>query len=224
MWGISFKCTVCKAKLTHGGLYQKAREVVDFDSRYYMVGECLRCSSCKLPICPWSPDLLKQLDPCHRAIFPATLSTQMALDNKCLTLLKRRSFGNTSTSLRETLSELHSEVWGKRVLEYLSACTLHKKGRHLFPAATDAPYESPPPYRPLPLAQWFETVHNNEVQQHEHEMRACITSTFGKVLKIDSTKKVNVQASFHTLFLVNCPTLRCEAAYHVICFIKMCIT
>ena len=188
MWGIPLKCPTCDMRLNHGGLYRKAREVVDIDSRYYLIGEYLRCNRCKTPQCPWNSALLSQLDAGHRSIFPAVLTTKLAIDRKCLTLLKRRSAGNSSSSPRAALSEIHSEEWGRRVVQYLTACDLHRKGGRL--AEISFTYAGPPSYRPLPLAQWFETAHSNEVLQHVDEMKGCITSTYGNVLKMDSTKKV----------------------------------
>ena len=44
----------------------------------------------------------------------------------------------------------------------------------------------------MPLAQWFQTVHANNVVSPLDELKGVITSTFGKILKLDSTKKVNV--------------------------------
>lgn len=55
-----------------------------------------------------------------------------------------------------------------------------------------AVYASPPPFCPLPLAQWFETVHANDVVSHLDELKSVITSTFGRILKLDSTKKVHI--------------------------------
>lgn len=46
----------------------------------------------------------------------------------------------------------------------------------------------PPPFRPLPLAQWLETVHSNDILSHLDEMKGVITSTYGRILKMDSTK------------------------------------
>ncbi|MEQ2198617.1 hypothetical protein XENOCAPTIV_015489 [Xenoophorus captivus] len=48
----------------------------------------------------------------------------------------------------------------------------------------------PPPFSPLPLAQWFETLHANEILCHLDEMKGVITSTYGRILKLDSTKKI----------------------------------
>ncbi|CAL8340966.1 unnamed protein product [Boreogadus saida] len=43
---------------------------------------------------------------------------------------------------------------------------------------------------PLPLAQWFETVHSNDILSHLDEMKGVITFTYGRILKMDSTKKI----------------------------------
>ncbi|CAL8241750.1 unnamed protein product [Merluccius merluccius] len=51
-------------------------------------------------------------------------------------------------------------------------------------------YHQPPTFCRLPLAQWFETVHTNEVLGHLDEMKGIITSTYGRILKLDSTKKI----------------------------------
>ncbi|XP_053406185.1 uncharacterized protein LOC123525390 [Mercenaria mercenaria] len=188
MWGIPLKCPTCKIKLVHGGIYPKAREVIDIDSRYYLVGEYLRCSKCKMPQCPWSSDKLTQLDSGHRNVFPAILTTRLALDRKCVSFMKPRTLGNSSSYLKQAVEEIHSEDWGRRAIQYMSACELHQKGCRL--TGNSISYQPPPSYRPLPLAQWFETVHANEVLLHASEMRGSITSTYGKILKLDSTKKV----------------------------------
>ena len=60
-WGISLNCPKCDHPLSHIGLYRKAREVIDVDSRYYLVGEQPRCNKCKVPHCPWNAALLSQL-------------------------------------------------------------------------------------------------------------------------------------------------------------------
>ena len=57
MWSIPLKCPQCKRKLHHSGIYTKVREVIDVDSRYYLIGgDYPRCSQCKpsQTFCPWS--------------------------------------------------------------------------------------------------------------------------------------------------------------------------
>ena len=174
--------------MSHGGIYTKIREVIDINWRYYMVGEYIKCKACRLPQCPWSSHLLNQLDPAHRGQFPAILTSQLALDKKVVTLMKPRTAGNSSSYLRQSLEEIHSEEWGRRALQYLSDCELHKRGSRLVTTVTV--YRPPPAYRPVPLAQWFETAHGNEIVQHVQEMQGVITSTYGRILKLDSTKKI----------------------------------
>eukprot|EP00057_Strongylocentrotus_purpuratus_P007491 XP_011661965.1 PREDICTED: uncharacterized protein LOC105437258 [Strongylocentrotus purpuratus] len=172
MWGIPLKCPTCDVKMNLSGIYHKVREVVDIESRSYLVGgEYLRCSQCKLPLCPWNKDIISQLDPSHRQVFPAILTAHLALDRKCVTLLKPRTEGNSSSYCQQKGSTL---TW-----------------------ATGLQYEPPLPYTPVSLAQWFQTVHTNHILDHLEEHRGVITSTYGRILKIDSTKKVNHFISSH---------------------------
>lgn len=67
MWGIPLKCPQCSRKINSSGIYRKVREVIDVDSRYYLVGgDYPRCSKCSQPVCPWSQDMLSQLEPVPR--------------------------------------------------------------------------------------------------------------------------------------------------------------
>ncbi|XP_057204598.1 uncharacterized protein LOC130563187 [Triplophysa rosa] len=191
MWGIPLKCPQCGQKMHHSGIYPKVREVIDMDNRYYLVGgDYPRCSACKLPVCPWSQDILSQLDVAHRALFPAMLTTQLALDRKCVTFLRPRTSGNSSSYLQSAVEEVHSEEWARRTIQYLSDCEHHLRKFALVQSATAPAFSAPAPFRPLPLAQWFETVHSNNILSHLDEMKGVITSTYGRILKMDSTKKI----------------------------------
>ncbi|KAL7375258.1 hypothetical protein ABVT39_014421 [Epinephelus coioides] len=147
MWGIPLKCTQCNKKMHHSGIYTKVREVIDVDSRYGdLVGEDYpRCSNCMIPVCPWSSEILQELDPSHRNKFPAVLTTKLALYSKCVTMLR--------------------------------------------PRTSEPVYQKPPPFCPLPLAQWFETVHANEILGHLDVLKGVITTTYCRILKFDSTMK-----------------------------------
>ncbi|KAK2920521.1 hypothetical protein Q8A73_000006, partial [Channa argus] len=133
-----------------------------------------------LPVCPWSQDILVQLDVAHTSLFPAVLTTQLSLDRKCVTSLNQ---GPVAT-------ELHVAEWARQTLQYLSECELQLKKTAIIPSATAGDYRPPPPFRPLPLAQWFETVHGNDILRHLDEIKGVITSTYGRILKLDSTKKI----------------------------------
>ncbi|CAB1435053.1 unnamed protein product [Pleuronectes platessa] len=108
---------------------------------------------------------------------------------QCVTFLKPRTVGNSSSYLQQALEEVHSEEWGRRTVEYLSDCKLHSR-RNALTQYEPAAYGQPPTYRTLPLAQWFERVHVNEILGHLDEMKGVITSTYGRILKLDSTKKI----------------------------------
>ncbi|KAK9966238.1 hypothetical protein ABG768_003361 [Culter alburnus] len=191
MWGIPLNCSQCGRKMHHSGIYPKVREVIDVDSRYYLVGgDYPRCSVCRLPVCPWSQDILSQLDVAHRSLFPAVLTTQLALDRKCVTFLRPRTSGNSSSYLQSAIEEVHSEEWARRTIQYLSDCENYSRKVALVQPATAPSFSAPAPFRPLPLAQWFETVHSNDILSHRDEMKGVITSTYGRILKMDSTKKV----------------------------------
>ena len=126
----ALKCIApdCNGMMSHSGIYTKAREVIDFQSRYYMVGgDYPQCRECKSLVCPFHVDLLNLLDPSQRQLFPAVLSTRLALDRSCVTLMKPRTLGNSSSYAHQVLQETHSEEWAKRCILYLEACKMYKK-------------------------------------------------------------------------------------------------
>ena len=104
--------------------------------------------------------------------------------------MKPRTSGNSSSYLQSAIEEAHIKEWARQTIRYLSDCEQHMKMATFVPSAV-APLP-PPPFRPLPLAQWFETVHSNDILSHLDEMKGVITSTYGRILKMDSTKKVRV--------------------------------
>lgn len=143
MWGIPLKCTQWNRKMHHSGIYTKAREVIDIDSKYYLVGgDYPRCSKCMIPVCPWSIDILKQLDPSHRYKFPAVLTTHLALDRRCVAMLHPRTLGNSSSYLQQALQEIHSEERARQTIDYLTDCEVHKKSCVL--TQSEAVYQPPP--------------------------------------------------------------------------------
>ncbi len=57
-----------------------------------------------------------------------------------------------------------------------------------------SPFAQAPEMTPLPSPKWMHTVYIKDVQQHL-DVKAKLTSTFGDVIKMDSTMKVR----FHSL-------------------------
>ena len=60
--------------------------------------------------------------------------------------------------------------------------------------------EEPPKQIPVPTYQWFIDVYCQEVTEHLCEVKAAITSIFGRVLKMDSTKKVKKYLKINSIF------------------------
>lgn len=59
-----------------------------------------------------------------------------------------------------------------------------------------APAKNIPSMQPVPSAPWFLAVFVRDVMTRLDEVKAKITSTFGTVLKLDSTKKVGIILKF----------------------------
>ena len=124
-----------------------------------------------------------------------------ACDLSVLRLLRQRGLGNSSTRLYKQLTEQHSEFWHQQVLHYLTDCQGFKKA-NASRLVTSPAFQDPPTLQAVPKPAWLLTVYCNEVLQRLEEVKASITSTFGTVLKIDSTRKV----CFH---FPHDPTLAC---------------
>lgn len=194
MWLLKFRCPNCpNPSLTSKGLYNRVREVVDRDSTYYMVAEHLECRHCKKTHISWGQEILSQMDPGHRYQFPAVLTHRGACDIRVIAQMRSRTLGNSSSLIHHSISEMHSEAWLRRVLLYLSECELHKAKnttgvmRQLGPCT----YKEPPPYPGVPTFQWILACYGKDVLSRLEEVKAQVTSTYGSILKMDSTKKVN---------------------------------
>ncbi len=154
----------------------KIREVIDIDCKYYLIGgDYPRCSKCMIPVCLWSIDILKQLDPSHRNKFPAVLTTHLALDRRCVAMLRPRTIGNSSSYLQQALQEIHSEEWARQTIDYLTDCEVHKKSCAL--TQSEAVYQQPPssalcPWpsglRPFMQMKFLATWTSSKVSSHPH--------------------------------------------------------
>ncbi|XP_045548016.1 uncharacterized protein [Salmo salar] len=100
-------------------------------------------------------------------------------------LMRERTLGNSVTRLYNQLREQHSLTWMSRTLDYLSVCD-----HFVVPGAAPLRVIPPPPFLDVPSAQWLLTVHGYDVLFQLEDFKARVTSTFGSILKMDSTKKV----------------------------------
>ncbi len=201
MWRIKITCVVCKDReLTSKGLYNRVRQVVDVSSSYFMATEYLECGSCKKTFISWSKDVISQLDPGHRAQFPAVLTYRLACDIKVVTLLRSRTLGNSSALLHHSLEEMHSEAWLRKLLLYLTDCEQHKSNvregimRTFLPSGSQQ-YLPPPPYPGTHTYKWLLACYTQDVLARLEEVKGQITSVYGSILKIDSTKKITKKLS-----------------------------
>ncbi|KAJ8007961.1 hypothetical protein DPEC_G00099780 [Dallia pectoralis] len=187
LWAFRFVCTQSQCngrKLTGCGVYKTVRKVLDLDGWYFMGTEYLECSKCKKKWASWSLDVLNQLDPSHRAKFPAILTYRLSCDMKVVRLMRERTLGNSVTRLYSLLREQHSADWMARTLDYLTVCK-----HYVVPGVAPVKITTPP-HIPVPSAQWLLTVHGYDVLFQVEDFKARITSIFGSILKMDSTKKV----------------------------------
>lgn len=108
-------------------------------------------------------------------------------DNRVLRMMRERTLGNSVTQLYKKLMEQHSEAWTQRVLQYLTACEPFTRSSLVQPPV----FAEPPILPALPKPKWLLAVYARDVLGRLHEVKAKITSVFGCVLKMDSTKKVS---------------------------------
>ncbi|XP_028451543.1 uncharacterized protein LOC114566902 [Perca flavescens] len=188
MWTYRLRCPVaaCGGKLAGAGLYKTVRRVLDRSGWYFMGTEYLECSSCHKRVPGWSQDILEQLDIAHREEFPAVLTYKLSCDRAVIGLMKERTLGNSASRLRASLVEQHTKEWMARSMLYLSVLR-----KLLAPGATlPLAGVSLPPMHPVPTALWLINVYVREALSRLDETRARVTSIFGDLLKMDSTKKI----------------------------------
>ena len=134
--------------------------------------------------------MLKQLTDGVRCRFPVFFTHKFACDMAVVTLLRARIAGNTPTTMRNNLHELHSEEWLKKELAYLTECKQHQRGLSSLLHSTPQTYEQPYPFPSFPTPKWFLAVYVRDVWSWKQTLLAEATSVNGCILKVDSTKKV----------------------------------
>ena len=108
-----------------------------------------------------------------------------------VTMLRDRSLGNGPFQMMRKVKEAHTAVWLRKTAIYQSAvegfiAAASETGLIEHPSC-----EAPPAMPSLPTYQWLLSIYCNDVLERIDEVKAGITSTFGRVLKVDSTKKVH---------------------------------
>ncbi|XP_020555172.1 uncharacterized protein LOC110013345 [Oryzias latipes] len=133
----------------------------------------------------WSQGIIRQLAPTHSCQFPAVLTYKLSCDQMVVAQLRSHTLGDSANRLYNTLQEQHSDSWMRRATHYLGVCK-----QFLALNIVGGQFQPPPPMPPLPSPVWLLTVYGYDVLTRLDEYKARITSTFGSILKMDSTKKV----------------------------------
>ncbi|XP_033996627.1 uncharacterized protein LOC117490951 [Trematomus bernacchii] len=187
IWRLQLTCPQpsCTGSMVKAGLYRTIRRVLDIDGWYLMATEYLECRRCKKKVGGWSQGIIRQLAPTYSCQFPAVLTYKLSCDHRVVTQLKSRTLGNSATQLCNTLREQHSDAWMRRAIQYLGVCE-----QFLALCSVRGQFPPPPQMPTLPSPIWLLTVYGYDIMTRLDEYKARITSTFGSILKMDSTKKV----------------------------------
>ena len=122
------------------------------------------------------------------------MTHKFACDVAVVSLLRSSTLGNSSMALQNNILELHSEEWSRHCLWYMSNCDRHKRGRQSL-NLNPVEYDGAPPLRSLPTYKWFLACSVKDVWDRLPLLKASMTSIYGEILKIDSTKKVRLKLS-----------------------------
>ena len=125
----------------------------------------------------------------HRLQFTALLTYHFACDVRVIRMLRQRGLGNSASQLQKKIEEQHSERWLARTIQYLNDCQYFREAAKTG-LLTPSQFEDPPDFVKLPTSKWFLTVYVQDILPRIDEIKASVTSTFGSILKMDSTKKV----------------------------------
>ncbi|KAI4792192.1 hypothetical protein KUCAC02_033552 [Chaenocephalus aceratus] len=142
-----------------------------------MVTETLTCTTCTSTHVSWS-----QLNLAHRSEFRVILTQKFACDIRVIRLLRERGLGNSLTRVLKQLRENHTEEWLHRVARYTTECVGFLQGPVTFP--------EPPEPAAVPSCKWLLSVYSQDILARLEEIKARITSTYGSILKMDSTRKI----------------------------------
>ena len=175
--------------LTSAGLYPHLRQVLDLDGYFSLVTEYLECFKCKRKVISWSQAILDQLDVRHRRQYvPCHYHIQLSM---CF----EGGQINEAPHIWEQLNKLveqHNEAWMECTAHYLIDCQafVEVSRQNLIQSPK---FHDPPSRPPVPKQKWLLTVFCRGVLERLEEVKVSVTSPFGIVLKINWTKKVNIE-------------------------------
>jgi hypothetical protein len=203
MWAFDLKCPVCvkSISLNSKGVYRKVRNVIDLKGRYYLAAEYHQCPTCQGTFISYDDQILNQLPFSLRVRFPVLLTRKFASDIGVVNLMRSRTLGNSSTSLWNDVTEMHSDEWMRRAVAYLSDCERHKISRKRLGIPDVTYYATLPLFHNPPCCKWFLATYIRDVWSRLPALKSRITSVYGTILKIDSTKKITLKLQVY--FILN---------------------
>ncbi|XP_056432004.1 uncharacterized protein LOC130370300 [Gadus chalcogrammus] len=174
---------------------------------YSMLTELLACNACRKAakgsqehsigrFLAWDAAILKQLTPAHQAVFHAILTPRRGVDKQVVRLMRDRTEGNTMVKVWRQVQEGHCEEYLQRKDLYTTLlCQLSRPGSIM--SALGHQYQKPLTRRELPSPRLLRKAYLIYEAEHIEDYRTQIMSTFGKVLKYDSTRKICKKLSGH---------------------------
>ncbi|RXN05976.1 hypothetical protein ROHU_036803 [Labeo rohita] len=157
------------------------------------VEETLRCTVCSLNYLSMSQTVRNQLDLPHQKMFRLILTRKYACDIRVIRLLRDRTLGNSPTRLVRQLKENHGQDWPNRLANYLGECADFVDRPSLFPVVC----QEPPEPVDIPTSRWLLSVYGRDILCRIGHIKASITSIFGNILKMHSTKKITKKLAGH---------------------------
>ncbi|KAG5281168.1 hypothetical protein AALO_G00068160 [Alosa alosa] len=191
VWHVQLFCphTECGKELTFAGLHQQIRRVVGLSTTYFLTTEDLRCKGCNRTVASWSHSIVHQLDVCHQVQFPFLLSAELGCDMQVVRQLRLRGPGKSIGQFQTQLEEQHTEAWLQKQVHFRTDF------RRLMQAVVSG-LKAPvmlgdlPTMLPVPKNRWLMQAYSQDVLSRLKETKASITSQFGRMLKMDSTKRI----------------------------------
>ncbi|XP_058609848.1 uncharacterized protein LOC131525857 isoform X3 [Onychostoma macrolepis] len=130
--------------------------------------------------------VLDQLDVAHRRLFRLILTQKYACDIRVIRMLREQTLGNSPTRLIKQLRENHGEEWLDRLAHYMQECAGFTNRPSLVPVVC----QKPPEPLDVPTSKWLLSVYGRDIISRLDHIKASITSMFGTILKMDSTKQI----------------------------------
>jgi len=112
------------------------------------------------------------------------LLCRYACDMEVVGMMRERSLGNSCTQLYRKIAEQHHLNWLQRGIDYMSVCEPFKARQ------PDLVIPELPSQPEVPQPRWLMSVYLRDVMSRADDVKDKLTSTFGSILKVDSTKKL----------------------------------